>query len=93
MKKYFDSLYGYIVVFIISLVIVLCTIGMIRYNIEVKNSDKVFVLVYEDLKNDIDIYVHIDTKVMYMCDSTNKSRVFEIMLDEFGKPLLYNGDL
>lgn len=95
MKKIFSYEFVLsIVIVVLSILAVIIVIDIIKDNNNmVEKSDKVFILVYEDLRNDIDVYVHIDTKVMYMCDAKGNRRVFEIMLDEFGKPLLYKGDL
>ena len=58
---------------------------------ETNNEESSFVLVEHNVSQDLMIYYHKDTKVMYV-KTCGFSPCIEVMVDADGKPLLYDGD-
>ena len=83
----------------LALVLVMCLVVLcscveqsIAANDEKESSYSRLVLLYNHSYDDISIYVDKETRVQYMIIRGMECSAIEIMLDENGKPLLYEGE-
>ena len=78
----------FIIIGIIGLII---GIRMAAKHVKTNKEESSFVLVEQNISQDLKIYYHKDTKVMYV-KTCGFSSYITVMVDADGKPLLYDGD-
>ena len=77
-----------VTVFAIGIIIGICM--AVKY-VKTNKQESSFVLVEQNISQDLKIYYHKDTKVMYV-KTCGFSPCITVMVDADGKPLLYDGD-
>ena len=86
-----------ILAIILALAMVFALAGCFCEETESKTvSDEPFVLVenyIDDVGSGIMIYVHKETRVMYLSTAGNRNGGVTVMLDANGKPLIWEGEL
>lgn len=80
-----------LVILCLCLISVFSLVGCKDYNIvNDSNYEDKFMIIY--LEYEDKIYVHKDTKVMYLFVKSGYGAGLSVMLDQDGKPLLWQGE-